>query len=319
MLVTSDPYLQGLAFRQAVLASHIPSTQYSALIQDICNEQGNHKPALLDLSARQLFRELPLGGNDGQKALSRDRLLSELRPLYRDEIIAKLVGFIDGVLGFEGDAKTDKSCQAANSAYLDPPSPIITTASISSFYVDSPSRLFLLSFVSSGFYCSLWAYRHWRHYKRIASIAPSALNSRKNDIKIVPFISAFLGDFYILGAARRIKYRLQVLQSPIFNTRPWLTFWLSSPLSWVTNAFSATESFGINILMLSMSVAILAFVCFQPFRLQRLANEAVKLELGSEPLPHKLKLWDWLFVLSGAIYFIFLIIGLLMPPSWLAT
>ena len=163
--MNSDPYLQGLAFRQAVLASQIPSAQYSALVQDICNDQGNHKPALLDLSARQLFRDLPLGGNDGQKALSRDRLLSELRPLYRDEIIEKLVGFIDGVLGFEGDTKTDKSCQAANSAYTDPPNPIITTASINSFYVDSPSRLFLLSFISGGLYTYLWTYRHWRQYK----------------------------------------------------------------------------------------------------------------------------------------------------------
>lgn len=317
--MTSDPYHQGLAFRQAVLTSQIPCAQYSALVQDICSEQANHKPALLDLSARQLFRDLPLGGNDGQKALARDRLLSELRPLYRDEIIAKLVGFIDGVLDFEGDAKTDKSCQVAYSVYPDPPNKAITTASISSFYVDSPSRLYLLSFISGGLYTYLWTYRHWRQYKRIAGIAPSILDSRKNDNKIVPFMSAFFGDFYILGTARRIKCRLQDLQSPIFNTKPWLTFWLFSPLSWVNILFSATESVGMNILLLLISAVVHSLVVFQTVRLQRLANEAVKLESGSEPIPHKLKVWDVLFIWIGALFFLIQIVALLMPPSWLET
>ncbi len=312
--MTSDINRQGLAFRRAALSGQIPSTQYSALVQDICSDQTDLKPALLDLSARQLFRDLPLNGNDGLKALARDRLLSELRPLYRDEVIVQLVGFIDGVLSFVGDNKTAEPSQISKSEYPASPSADSAATLIRSFYVDSPSRLFVLSLASFGFYTVLWTYRHWRHYKKLASIAPSTLDSRKKDIRIVPFISAFFEAFYIVGSARRIRHRLQELQSTTFNTRPWLTFWLFSITS-LGNVFSATESLGVNLLLLIIAVSILSLGYLQPVRLQRLANAAVRLESGSEPSPQKLRLWDWLFVLTGAVFFLVYIIGLLLPPS----
>lgn len=305
---------QGLAFRHAVLSGQTPSTQYSALVQDICSEQKDLKPALLDLSARRLFRDLPLSGNDGMKALARDRLLSELRPLYRDEVIASLVGFIDGVLGFNQNTMYRKPSKVSNSLNPVTSTQLNSVTSASSFYVDSPSRLFLLSFVSFGLYSMLWTFRHWRHYKRIASIAPSAIDSRQKDIKIIPLVSALFEGFYIVGSARRIRARLQELQSSSFNTRPWVTFWLFS-LSSFSNFFSATESIGVNFLLLLTSVSIISLSYYQPVRLQRLANEAVKFESGSNPNPEKLRLWDWLVVSTGAFFFLFYIVGLLLPPS----
>jgi hypothetical protein len=316
--MANDTSGQGLAFRQAVLSGQIPSTQYSAVVQDICSNQTDLKPALLDLSARQLFKDLPLSGNDGLKALARDRLLCELRPLYRDEIIAQLVGFIDGVLNFEGNPIARESSNEAKPPNRVSPIQVNTAASASSFYVDSPSRLFLLSFISFGFYSILWTYRHWRHYKKIASIAPSVLDSRTKDGKIVPFFSAIFEGFYIVGSARRIRHRLQELQSTSCATRPWLTFWLFSLTSFA-NIFSATESFGVNFLLLLISLSALSLGYFQPVRLQRLANEAVKLETGIEPKYQSLRLWDWILVLSGAIFFLLYVIGLLLPPSSFAT
>ena len=89
----------GKSFRDIALANDIRPYQYGAIIQDIIGESQGIKPAMLDLAARRLFQELPLKGSTGQKNLAKNQLLNELSPLYREEIIADLEHFIEGVLG----------------------------------------------------------------------------------------------------------------------------------------------------------------------------------------------------------------------------
>ena len=91
----------GKSFRAIVLAQSLQPYQYGAVIQDIIRESQEIKPALRDLSARRQFQELPLKGSISQKRLAKYQLLSELRPLYRDDILADLEHFIEGVLDLE--------------------------------------------------------------------------------------------------------------------------------------------------------------------------------------------------------------------------
>ena len=91
----------GKSFRAIVLAQSLQPYQYGAVIQDIIRESQEIRPALRDLSARRQFQELPLKGSISQKRLAKDQLLSELRPLYRDDILADLEHFIEGVLDLE--------------------------------------------------------------------------------------------------------------------------------------------------------------------------------------------------------------------------
>ena len=97
----------GQAFRETLLHRKIPPHQYSALLQDIAQGKDNLLPALIDLSRRQLFHELPLTGSDAQKNLSKDQLLAELGPLYRSEIMDNLGHFIEGVLDMAANNHND--------------------------------------------------------------------------------------------------------------------------------------------------------------------------------------------------------------------
>ena len=50
-----------------------------------------------------------------------------------------------------------------------------------SFYLDNPKKIFILSMLSCGFYYPLWFYRHWRHFKRRA-IGLNEIKQQKLDI-----------------------------------------------------------------------------------------------------------------------------------------
>lgn len=320
LAMVNELFNAGLAFRQAVQSRQIPPHQFGSLLQDICTDQPGLKPALLDLSARQVFREIMLREPTTQKRLAKDRLLSELRPLYRDEIIAQLAAFIEGAL----DLKT--SDQIASG--------LQTTTEWSqhnlgqrenagfapgSFYADSPSRLLLLSVLSFGAYTFLWSYRHWRHYKRVAAMSQSLTVLRKNDGRILPFWSAIFEGFYIIGAARRIRLRLHELGLNSDEPRPWLVFILFSLIPSLINLFQASESILTNAALLAVSISIITIAYLQPARLQKLANQILQQESGERPQFRSLNPWDWLFIISGAIFSALYIAGILMPPSWVKS
>lgn len=320
LAMSNELFNAGLAFRQAIQSRQISPHQFGALLQDICTDQPGLKPALLDLSARQAFREIMLQKPATQKILAKDRLLSELRPLYRDEIIAQLTAFIDGALNLKTIDHIASGSQTTNERS---PHKLrqqgIAGLAPGSFYADNPSRLLLLSVLSFGVYTFLWSYRHWRHYKRVATISQSLAALRKNDGSILPFWSAFFGGFYIIGAARRIRLRLNELGLNSDEPRPWLVFILYSLIPSLINLLQASESVLTNIVLLAVSIAIIIVAYIQPARLQKLANQALEKESGERPQFRSLNAWDWLFVISGGIFLFFYIIGMLVPPSWLES
>jgi hypothetical protein len=223
--MNSSFFNTGQRFRQAVRVHKIAPHQYSALLHDIISDQPEIKPALLDLTTRKVFKELLMRGRPSGKILSKDRLLSELGPLYRDEIIAQLMAFIEGALDHEISTQSEviSTAQEQHVAYS-PKNSEDEIPELGSFYADNPSRLLFLSIITFRIYTLLWAYRHWRHYKRLALISKPSLPSRQKDRHIAPVWCAFFQSFYIVGAARRAQARLEDLNIKHKPLRPWLVF-----------------------------------------------------------------------------------------------
>jgi len=318
--MSNELFNAGLAFRQAIQSRQIPPHQFGALLQDICTDQPGLKPALLDLSARQVFREIMLHQPATQKTLAKDRLLSEIRPLYRDEIVSQLTAFIDGALDMNTIDHVASGSQTINErSQHKPRQQGVAGLTSGSFYADNPSRLLLLSVLSFGIYTFLWSYRHWRHYKRVAATSQSLTALRKNDASILPFWSASFGGFYIIGASRRIRLRLNELGLNSDEPRPWLVFILYSLVPSLINLLQASESVLTNIVLLAVSISIIIVAYMQPARLQELANKVLQQESGVRPQFRTLNTWDWLFVMSGGIFSVLYIIGMLVPPSLLES
>ncbi len=93
-------YHIGLQFRQSVLDGKLAAEQYGAILLDLCHDRDDLKPALLDISKRRSFKELPLTGTPAQMILARDGLVGELEALYLPEIVAEMMDLIEGILGF---------------------------------------------------------------------------------------------------------------------------------------------------------------------------------------------------------------------------
>ena len=310
----------GLAFRRAVQSRQIPPHQFGALIQDVCSYQPELKPALLDLSARQAFREIMLQDPAAETTLAKDRLISELRPLYREEIVAQLAAFVEGALDLKASDQNVPSSQVTIECS---PSKFrqqgIVDVAPGSFYADNPSRLLLLSVLSFGVYTFLWSYRHWRHYKRVAVLSNSLTALRRNDGRILPFWSAYFGGFYIIGSARRIRLRLHELGLNSDEPRPWLVFTLFSLVPSLINFLQASESIFTNAVLLAASISIITIAYMQPAHLQKLANQVLQQESGERPRFQSLNAWDWLFIFAGGIFSVLYIIGMLVPPSLLES
>ena len=296
----------GKSFRDIALANNLQPYQYGAIIQDIIGESNEIKPALLDLSARRLFQELPLKGSIGQKNLAKTQLLYELRPIYREEIIADLEYFIEGVLGLSNRMQNNK-----DAAHFQ-----VNAIKERSFYADNPSRLFFLVFLTGGFYHLLWTYRHWRHYKKLALNSEPTQVARQNDPHIIPFWCAFFADFYIVGAARRIREKSNEYAIKGQAFRPWLVFILFSVSSSSPNFLEATESVANNIFIL---LVLLLFDCLMAAQLAILQNRANRI-LESEGTSlnfRSLNSWDCIFIGFGFVFFILFAIFTLVPPSFL--
>lgn len=296
----------GHSIREVALARKILPYQYRAIIQDLISESLEIKPALIDLSVRRLFQELPLKGSIGQKNLAKNQLLSELRPLYREEIIADLEHFIEGVLGLSMSMQNNNDVDHIQGSLIQE----------SSFYADNPSRLFFLCFLTGSFYHLLWTYRHWRHYKKLALKYEPTLASRQNDPHIIPFWCAFFAGFYIVGAARRIKEKSNEYAIEGQAIRPWLVFILFSASSVLINFLEATESVANNIFLLFVYLLFECLMAAQPAILQNRANRILESE-GAEIKFRSLNSWDCLFVSVGLIFFILIAIGMLIPPSFM--
>lgn len=98
----ADLYQLGLAFRQVVLENKLSPNRYSAILLDLCDMPEHLLPALSELSKRKIFKDLPLMGSDAEKILARDRLDGDVKALYRQEVAAKLIDLVEGILGFVG-------------------------------------------------------------------------------------------------------------------------------------------------------------------------------------------------------------------------
>ena len=55
-----DLFECGLNFRKAVLEKGVPPENFKSLLRDVCSEHDELMPALLDLTTRLLFKDLPL-------------------------------------------------------------------------------------------------------------------------------------------------------------------------------------------------------------------------------------------------------------------
>ena len=98
----------GLNFRRAVLEKGILPEQFKSLLRDVCSEHDELMPALLDLTTRRLFKDLPFTGTPSQQTLARDSLLSEVQPLYRDGIVSEIMEFVEGALGYVDDPSVNE-------------------------------------------------------------------------------------------------------------------------------------------------------------------------------------------------------------------
>ena len=102
-----DLFESGLNFRRAVLDKGVPPEYFKSLLRDVCSEHDELMPALLDLTTRRLFKDLPFTGTPSQQTLARDSLLSEIQPLYRDGIVWEIMEFVEGALGYVDDPGVD--------------------------------------------------------------------------------------------------------------------------------------------------------------------------------------------------------------------
>lgn len=102
-----DLFESGRNFRKAVLDNRVPPEYFKSLLRDVCSEHDELMPALLDLTTRRLFKDLPFTGTPSKQALARDSLLSEIQPLYRDGIVWEIMEFVEGVLGYVDDPGVD--------------------------------------------------------------------------------------------------------------------------------------------------------------------------------------------------------------------
>ena len=93
-------YCLGLQFRQYVLDGKLAAEQYGAILLDLCNDRDDLRPALLDISKRRSFKELPLTGTPAQMILARDGLIGELETLYLPEIVTEMMDLVEGIHGF---------------------------------------------------------------------------------------------------------------------------------------------------------------------------------------------------------------------------
>ena len=141
----------------------------------------------------------------------------------------------------------------------------------------------------------------------------------QNDGRILPFWNAFFDSFYIIGAARRIRLRLNELGLNSDEPRPWLVFIFFSIIPILINLLQASESVLTNAALLAVSILIVIVAYMQPARLQRLANQVLQQEGGVRPQFRTLNAWDWLFIISGGVFSVLYIIGMLVPPSALES
>ena len=187
------------------------------------------------------------------------------------------------------------------------------------FYVESPQKVFWLSMITGGFYQFLWFYRHWRHFKRRA-IECKKLNIENSikydsDSEISPFWSSWFAGFYIVGTARRIRDRLRHIGSSEWRTGPWWAFWLTGLGTYSTWGYEATENISQNFSVLVIGLIGIAIESWQFTRLQIKANQSIILSHEMESITRKkFKRWDLILLIVGVVCTPLVIIGSILPP-----
>ncbi|MEB3275746.1 MAG: hypothetical protein VKM92_02160 [Cyanobacteriota bacterium] len=182
---------------------------------------------------------------------------------------------------------------------------------MTSFHVDQPGRLLLLSLLSGGLYPYLWFYRHWRHYRQRAR---SGLPGKPKDARIIPFWCMVFESVYIVGTARRVRDKLIEIKPDEAQTRPWLTliFYNISIFTWW---IESTEDVAVNTLILSLHASILVIACQQLARLQRKANLAMQLQGEINSATRPINRWDIGVVLTGGTIGLLASLATLTPAS----
>ena len=186
-----------------------------------------------------------------------------------------------------------------------------------SFYLDNPKKIFILSMLSCGFYYPLWFYRHWRHFKRRA-IAMNKNNQLNLDIyekdkDIKPFWSAFFSGFYIVGTARRIRDKMKSRGLSNYATGPWWAWYFFS-INTSANRYEPSADINLNVIFYLLDIFLMAIATWQITRLQIKANMYMTLSNECESFVGiNFNKWDigvtvfgfivGIFVLFGSIYF----------------
>jgi len=300
----------------------VSTASLQALIRDLLPQREELQEALRSIAARPDFLQLVKLASSGQGGAQKCAFIESLKNIYSAKTVEAADRLVCGVLGLSVKTAHDESegqKTTVNTFSHKLRQQGTVNDAPGSFYADSPSRLALLSVLSFGAYTFLWTYRHWRHYKRVAALSNSPTTLRKNDGRILPFWSAFFGRFYIVGAARRIRLRLNELGLNSDEPRPWLVFTLFSLVPSLINLLQASESVFTNAVLLAVSISIITTAYMQPAHLQRLANQVLQQESGERPRFRSLNAWDWLFILAGGIFSVLYITGMLVPPSLLES
>lgn len=182
-----------------------------------------------------------------------------------------------------------------------------------SFYLDNPKKIFVLSMLSCGFYYPLWFYRHWRHFKRRAIAMEKNpelnLNVFEKDKDIRPFWSAFFSGFYIVGTARRIRDKMKSSGLSNYATGPWWAWYFFS-INSSANRYEPSADINLNIIFYLIEVFLMAIATWQITRLQIKANEYIAASHEYEKhVEINYNKWDIVVTIIGFIFGIFVFIG----------
>lgn len=320
MALRSDAELHQLGRRIAAFASPLPGQQVVSIlslqgcIADLTADDTTLGPPLKDLVSRSSFLALiPLAGS-GSGQLQRDALIDEFRAVYSSAVLDAITAVLNGFLALGAPAIADRpQAEEQPSASASASASAGARSGMTSFHVDQPGRLLVLSLLSGGLYAYLWFFRHWRHYRQRAR---NGLPGKPKDARIIPFWSAVFDGFYIVGTARRIQEKLIDSKHKAAQTRPWLTFILYN-LTACTWWFESTEDVATNLLILSLQAGTLTIACQQLARLQRKANLAMQLQGEINNAARHVNKWDIGVFLTGATVVMITAATMLIPASWL--
>ena len=305
--------------------------------------------AAKDLVARPSFQTLRGDIETGMGNSRRLAIQAELSAVYLPDVVTKLDQVIQGLLDHrlradgnalsgEAAAEVDGKSQerfvgkstSNDSALIRSVTPVEDSeaeAPLSSvhlddetpyFYTTNPHVLLALTFFTFNLYDYVWMYLFWSHLKERSKKVEEPFYPKNKSI--VPFWSAWFNHFYIVGTARRIRRRLQLLGRESAATQPWVAFVFVSMLPPAADRlqekyFNNSPSVNDNFLVFLALSAVQVLASYQVFRLQRLANQAVLIESPTSRIRKRPTILQLLVISIGFVIWFLWAVATIVPDE----